>query len=283
MTEASGQLARVPSTLRQVFLLAGFQLRDYLRSRRFLLLFALVAVIGAILTAVLAHYRPPGLISDAPSFYTGFWGMGVPYVIVFAGVICGGDAIAGEFQNKTGYFLMGLPIRRTTVYAGKYIAAFVASFAAVVFFALILVGNAVFYLGTGAFTGLFLVSFGLATVYLLALLGATFLFSSMFKTSTYATLVVAVLFLFGFTILQDLVTFLIKVEPWMVISYANGVIGDVFLTPYPAHVASVPTGFGRGEMTVYNPTVPEGIAIMIGYFLLTTLLGLVLFEREEFA
>jgi ABC-2 type transport system permease protein len=284
-TGPNGKRARVPSTLRQVFLLAGFQLRDYLRSRRFLLLFGLVAVIGAILTAVLAQFRPANLLSDAPSFYAAFWGGGVPYVIVFAGVICGGDAIAGEFQNKTGYFLMGLPIRRATVYAGKYIAAFVASFAAVVFYALLLIGNAVFYLGAGAFTGVFLGSFALATVYLLALLGATFLFSSLFKTSTYATLVVAVLFLFGFTLLQDLVTALIKVEPWMVISYANGVIGDVFLNPYPAHISTVRAGFGprAAEMTVYNPTVPEGLAIMVGYFVLTTLLGLALFEREEFA
>jgi hypothetical protein len=41
--------------------------------------------------------------------------------------------------------------------------------------------------------------------------------------------------------------------------------------------------FGGGPaQTLYNPTVPEGVAIMLGYFLAMTLLGLFLFEREEF-
>jgi hypothetical protein len=33
----------------------------------------------------------------------------------------------------------------------------------------------------------------------------------------------------------------------------------------------------------YNPTYPEGILIMVGYFVFTTLGGLLLFEREEFS
>jgi ABC-2 type transport system permease protein len=247
----------------------------------------LVVVIGVIVTAVVGYYRPAMFLTNSGTFYATLWGGGVTVVIVFAGVIFGGDAIAGEFQNRTGYFLMGLPIRRATVYLGKYIAAFVASLGAVVIFALILVANSTYYFGGGAFTAGFGESFVLAIVYLLALLGSTFLFSSLFKTSTYATLVVAVLFLFGFMLLQALIQGLAHVTPWFILTYADTVIGGVFNTACMSspgtHTCSTPgPGGTMFTTTVTNATIPEGVAIMLGYFVITAIVGLLLFEREEF-
>jgi hypothetical protein len=63
----------------------------------------------------------------------------------------------------------------------------------------------------------------------------------------------------------------------MIVTYASAVIGTVFNNPYPAHIVTA------GGMTVYTPTIAEGVAIMLGYFVLTSLVGLLLFEREEFA
>jgi ABC-2 type transport system permease protein len=273
-----------PHSMEQVFRLARYQLRDYLLSRRFILMLGIVAILGVIITAVLGYYRPASLLDSSNSLYSTIWASGITVVIVFAGVIFGGDAIAGEFQNKTGYFLMGLPVRRATVYTGKYIAAFVSSLVAVLAFAAILLGNGAYYFGTGAFTGAFLESLILSVVYMLALLGATFMFSSMFKTSTYAVLVVAVLFIFGFTILQELISGLVKIEPWFIISYADSVIGYPFLSTLPAHVVQMPVGPGGSTtLTTYNPTYLEGVLIMLGYFVGTALLGLLLFEREEFS
>jgi ABC-2 type transport system permease protein len=286
VADESAVLRRSPSSAVQVIRLARYQLRDFLLSRRFILMLGIVAILGIILTAVVGYYRPASLLGTSNNFYGQIWAGGVTIVIVFAGVIFGGDAIAGEFQNKTGYFLMGLPVKRTTVYSGKYIAAFVSSLVAVLAFALILVGNAAFYFGSGAFTLDFVESFLLAVVYLLALLGATFLFSSLFKTSTYAVLVVAVMFIFGFSILQALVAGLVRIEPWFIISYASPVIGYPFDSVIPPHVVHTALGGpgGRGPViTSYNPTYVEGVVIMLGYFLVTAIAGLLLFEREEFS
>ncbi|HLF06917.1 MAG TPA: ABC transporter permease [Thermoplasmata archaeon] len=271
----------VPRSIDQILILARYQLRDYIRSRRFMILFALITVIGGIITAVVGYYRP-AFLDSAASFYATIWGSGVTFVIVLAGIFFGGDAIAGEFQNRTGYFLMGLPIRRITVYAGKYIAALVASFAILLYFAAILLANGIFYFGGGAFPWQFGASFGLASVYILALLGATFLFSSMFKTSTYATLLTAVLFLFGFTILEALVSGLAGSEPWMIISYSDGIIANIFVDPYPPHVVTT-QGPGGNSFTQYNPTIGTGVGIMVAYFVLSGLGGLFFFERKEFS
>jgi ABC-2 type transport system permease protein len=279
----------VGTSLEQILKLARYQFRDYLRSRRYVLMMTLVGIIGLIITAVIGYFRPEGLVgsaSDNLGFYGTLWGGGVTVVIVFAGIIFGGDAIAGEFQNKTGYFLMGLPIRRATVYIGKYLAALAASFTAVLAFLIILLANGLYYFGGNAFPWQLGASFALALVYMLALVGATFMFSSLFKTSTYATLVVAVLFLFGFSILQVLVSDLWKIEPWFILSYADSIIGNVFANPFPAHEVTV-TSFGPGgrmtSVTTFNASIAEGVSIMLGYFAITSVLGLVLFEREEFS
>ncbi|MCI4336764.1 MAG: ABC transporter permease [Thermoplasmata archaeon] len=271
-----------PSSPVQALRLTRYQLRDYLLSQRFILMMAIVVIIGVILTAVVGHYRPHSLIDNSNDLYSVLWAMFVYVVIVFAGIIFGGDAIAGEFQNKTGYFLMGLPIRRATAYVGKYLAAFVASMVAVVLYAVIMLANGVFYFGGGAFTLAFAESFLLATLYTLALLGAVFLFSSLFKTSTYAVLVVAVLFLFAFSILQEVLILVVNIEPWMLISYAASVIGYPFASTLPTHVVHLVDGVSSSPIVGYNPTYPEGILILLGYFVLTTVGGLLLFEREEF-
>ncbi len=264
----------LPSDEHQAFRLMRFQLRDYLRSRRFLLMTALTLAIAAILTLVVAHFRG-GLVSSPAAFYGSFWGGGVVVLIVFAGIIYGGDAIAGEFQHKTGYFLMGLPLKRGTIYQGKLLAAYLASVTAVVLYLAILLLNGIYYFGMNAFPWQLGASLLLALVYLAALLGTTFLFSSLFKTSAYAILVVAVLFLFGFGIAQDLVESLVKIEPWFLLSYASPVIGNIFANPYP----TTSTSFG---VTNYVASVPEAVLIMVIYFVVTTVVGYLLFSREQF-
>jgi len=285
---ASITLGTVPETWRQSLLLSRYQFRDYLRSRRFVLMMVIVGAIGAIISFILAYYHGTatvaGLTSSSDAFYGSLWGGGAYVVIIFSGIIFGGDAIAGEFQNKTGYFLMGLPLRRTAVYVGKFLAALAASIVAMVVYLLILVANGAAYLGTGFFPVALVESFLIALLYLLALLGSVFLFSSLFKNSLYAVLVVAILFLFGFTILEDLVVGLVKIEPWFIIDYARVTITYPFLSTLPPHVETITTRTPGGPITstTYNPTYPEGLAIMAGYFILTALAGLFLFEREEF-
>lgn len=281
--DVDGTLGQVPGTVRQALILSRYQFRDYLRSRRFILMLSIVAVIGVIISTLLAYYRPSTLLDNPNDFYGGLWAGGASFLILFAGIIFGGDAIAGEFQNKTGYFLMGLPVRRATVYAGKYLAVLLASLISILVYLAILIGNAAYYLGGSALSdpGQLLGSFALALLYLLALMGFIFLFSSLFKTSLYAVLVVAVLFLFGFSIIQSVYLALVHAEPWFLLSYANGVVGYP-LTGVPEHIVRATNPFSGQTTTTYNPTYAEGIGVMALYWILTSVLGLFLFEREEF-
>lgn len=272
----------VPSSLTQVGITMKYTFLDYFRSRRFFILLTIALLISALLTFVVGYYRPASFLTSDLSFYSGWWGNSATYVIVLSGIFFGGDAISGEFQNKTGYFGLPNPIRRSSVYIGKWLAAFFASTVILGVFTAITVSNGMYYFGLNV-PYQFGESVLFAWFYLAAVLGFTFFFSSLFKSSSMSILVTAILFLFAFTLIQTLVANLVQIEPWFMLTYGAQIIGNVLMVPYPPH--SVVNNFGpRGgiSITTFNVQVPEGLAIIGLYFIITAILGLVLFERKEF-
>jgi ABC-2 type transport system permease protein len=284
---ASAAARQAPGSLQQVTKLTRYQLREYVRGRRYVALLGIIVAIGAIITAVVAHFHGARSTSGQ-LFYGTYWGSGASFVVVLAAVFFGGDAIAGEFQNKTGYFLMGLPVRRATVYIGKFIAAFLATISVMLVFLGILVANGAYYFGSGALPWQLGVSLVIAIVYTGAVLAAAFLFSSLFKTSAYGFLLTAVLFLVGFTLLQALIADLANLQPYMIISYASSTIGTVFGSGVNWSLSGVKTvstmmvGPRMVTTTTYTAGVAQGIVLMLAYFIESFAVGLWLFEREEF-
>jgi ABC-2 type transport system permease protein len=286
MTEPTPPRNQIPNSINQVGITTRYTFRDYLRSRRFVILLGIMLLISAILTGVIGYYRPAGFLASPLSFYSGWWGMSATFVVILSGIFFGGDAISGEFQNKTGYFTLPNPIRRSSVYIGKWISAFIASSIVLFIFTAITVANEAYYFGLSV-PWQFGESFLFAWFYLVAVLGFTFFFSSLFKSTSYSILVTAILFLFAFTLIQTLISALAQIEPWFILTYGSGIIGNVLNPIYPAHIATTAGFGGRGAasaptFTTFNTTIPEGLAIIAIYFLVTAALGLVLFERKEF-
>jgi ABC-2 type transport system permease protein len=273
---------RVPSSLTQIGITMKYTFIDYFRSRRFFILLTITLIISAILTVLVGYYRPPSFISDALAFYSSWWGRSATFVIILSGIFFGGDAISGEFQNKTGYFGIPNPIRRSSIYVGKWLSAFIAATIIFAIFATITVGNGLYYFGANV-----PIQFGesllYAWFYLAAVMGFTFFFSSLFKSSSMSILVTAILFLFVFSLIQEIVASLVNIEPWFIITYGAGVIGNILTVPYPKPIVTQTFGAqGRITLTTYNATVPEGLAIIALYFIVTAAIGLLLFERKEF-
>jgi ABC-2 type transport system permease protein len=273
---------KVPGSLVQVGITMKYTLLDYVRSRRFFILLTLAVVISAILTFVVGYYRPAVFLASDLSFYSGWWGNIAVYVIVLSGVFFGGDAISGEFQNKTGYFGVPNPIRRSSIYIGKWLSALIASTVILAVFAAITVGNGLYYFPS--VPSEFGLSLLFAWFYLVAVLGFTFFFSSLFKSSSMSILVTLILFLFAFNIIQLFIANFAQIEPWFLLTYGAQIIGNILTVPYPP--ATSETRFGQGgngpTFRTFNATVPEGLAIIGVYFIITTLFGLLLFERKEF-
>jgi ABC-type transport system involved in multi-copper enzyme maturation permease subunit len=93
-------------------------------------------------------------------------------------------------------------------------------------------------------------------------------------------LVSAILFLFSFNLMQLFIQAFIQIEPWFIITYGAEIISNIFTVPYPLHAITISDA--DQTFTMFNVTVPEGLAIMGLYIVVTTLVGLFLFKRKEF-
>jgi ABC-2 type transport system permease protein len=269
----------VPSSIKQVGIITKYTFLDYFRSRRFLILAIITLLIGFLLTFAVGYYNPPGFKQSALDFYSNWWGNATTFVVILSGIFFGGDAISGEFQNKTGYFSIPNPIRRSSIYVGKWLAAFIASTVILGVFTVITLGNGLAYFGLNV-PFQFWESLLFTWIYLVAVLGVTFFFSALFKSSSIAILTTVILFLFAFNIVELIMTAFAQVEPWFILTYGAGIISSVFSVPYPPHTTVLDAG--PLHLTTYVATIPEGIVIMAVYFLVTFILGLLLFQRKEF-
>jgi ABC-2 type transport system permease protein len=266
---------RVPSGSAQCRYQAEFEFMNYIRSTRFYVLLVIIATIGMAIMAVIYVYRPQALLSSSVSFYSVAWGSLVSLCVILSGIFFGADAISTEFQNKTGNYLLPNPVRRSSVFIGKFIASFLASAIAIGVYAAITIADAAIYFGLSIPCQL-VESFAFALFFILPVLGISFFISSLFKNNSFSILLSAIL-LFGFNYVMPLITSLSNSEPWYILSYGAGIIANI-ISPsgYPPHVAVI------AGIYSYHVTVPEGLAIMLVYFIATTVLGIILFEMEDF-
>ncbi len=275
---------KVPSSMAQVRITMKYTFLDYFRSRRFFILLIITLLIAALLTIIVAWRRPASFLASNLGFYSSWWGGAITFVIILSGIFFGGDAISGEFQNKTGYFGIPNPIRRSSIYVGKWLSAFLAATAILVVFTVITIVNGVYYFGSSGVPYQFVWSLLFAWFYLAAVMGLTFFFSSLFKSSSISILVTVILLLFGFTLIQTLVSDLVGIEPWFVLTYGAGIIGNILNATYPPSSVVTTSIFGHRTITTttFYASVPQGLVIIGLYFIITAILGLILFERKEF-
>ncbi|HKW05612.1 MAG TPA: ABC transporter permease [Nitrososphaerales archaeon] len=264
----------VPSGLAQCVTQTEFV--NYLRSTRFYILLSIVATIGIAIMAVMYVYKPANYVSSPIAFYSLWWGTVVNLCVILTDIFFGADAISTEFQNKTGYYLIPNPVRRSSIFIGKWTASFLASAIAIGVYGAITLADGTIYFGLNV-PYQFGESFLFALFYIFPILGVSFLISSVFKNNSYSILVTAILLLFGFNYIAPLITGLSNTEPWYVLSYGAGIITNVLSSSgYPANEV------GIGGSSTYYATIPEGLAIMLAYFLASTIIGMILFEREDF-
>ena len=284
--------ARV-STLTQIGTMTKYNFLNYFRARRFYVMLAIIVIIAGLMTGLVAYFQPAsflnfqaGKVQGALGFYGAGWGSFANFVIILSAAFFGGDAISGEFQNRTGYFLVPNPIRRSAIYVGKYLAALAASSIILGIFALIMIGNGLYYF-PGTFPWEFAQSIGFSWLYLIAALSLTFAFSSLFKSSSISILMSVILLLFVFDVVDEVVVIVANVEPWFSITYGAGIISNILTVPYPEHYNPNTLGNSTGpgsrfRVPAYNATVPEGLAILLIYFAVMGLIGLWLFQKKEF-
>ena len=140
-------------------------------------------------------------------------------------VFFAGDAIAGEYESKTGFLLFTNPIKKNVLWIGKYLAGFFAVTLLMIFtYIIIAVSLLIIY---HQIPWQMFESFGLALFYAAAVLSITFLFSAISRGSMGAT-IMTLLFIWVVSNIVESVLALTGNPYWFTLTAGGNSIATVY-------------------------------------------------------
>jgi ABC-2 type transport system permease protein len=216
----------------------GYEFLKHFRRKRLYIILALTLVAELavlILVPVLGDGFPDNIMVMAALLSVG------PSLATLGAIFFAGDAIAGEFESKTGYILFTNPVKRTTLVIGKFLACYASVLL------LIILGYVIVAISLLAIYGSVpietLSSFGLCLLYAGAVLSVTFFFSSIMKGAMSAT-VFTLVFIMVISSIIDSVLMMTGQPHWFMLS-TNG---DSIATVYGGYEAFMEGFGGMGSM-----------------------------------
>ena len=223
------------SEFEKLKVITKYEFLKHLRRKR---LYAVMGIVIAVVLSILIGLPAFGVgYPDEVTAMAGMLSVSATFASIGA-VFFAGDAIAGEFERKTGYILFPTPVRRTIMVIGKYLACYVA----VVL--IVLLGYGIVCVSLLGIYGQIPIEVGTSFVLCLlfggSVLSLTFFFSSISKGAMGATVMtLAFIMLISGTI--DGVLMMADQPSWFLLSRA----GDAIIMVYPGFKAMT-AGMGIG-------------------------------------
>ncbi|OGO31326.1 MAG: hypothetical protein A2Z29_05380 [Chloroflexi bacterium RBG_16_56_11] len=267
------------SELEKLRVVIGYEFLKHIRRRRLYVIMGIALVAEAlvlILIPALQDGYPSSVMVMAAILTVG------PSLAALGAVFFAGDAIAGEFEGRTGFILFTNPIKKITLWTGKYLASFLAVTLLIIFsYIIIAVSLGVIY---GEVPVEIVESFGLCVLYAAAVLSVTFLFSAVSKGAMGATVMTLVFIWVISGILESVLAF--TGNPyWFVISAGGDSIALVYGN-MQTFMAGLGLGDGRFEdvFSGYEPlTVGMAAWGMIIYLVVGFAVSLWISRRRQLA
>jgi ABC-2 type transport system permease protein len=242
--------------LRQSRVVMKYEFRKHLEGKKILLFGGLIAAVLLLLT-VLPYVFGDGLPEDASKLGSLYLMFGSLIVLIAATLFTSG-AIASEFEERTALILFTKPIRKWSIYLGKYVASCLLGIVfMVVYYAIV---TAVSLAVTGSIPPHFAASLGLTVLYVLSTSGIAMMISSFAKKSSTAAILTFITLLLLISIVTGVLT-MYNVDTWFMLDDASN------------HISTCITGeSGTGAAA----------GIMGIWALITTALGYFIFKKREF-
>jgi len=204
-----------------------------------------------------------------------------PSLATIGAIFLAGDAIAGEFESKTGLMLFPNPVRRITLVTGKYLACYVAVALVIAFGHLILSSSLVAIYGHVPVETV--KSFGLCLLFAGSVLSVTFFFSSVSKGAMGA-IVRTLFFIILISGAADSAFMLAGKPRWFLLS-TNG---ESIITAYGGYElllgGTLPPGMSiRPEVLLRAPDINLMIVSMVIYLVVGLGLSILISRRRQLA
>ncbi|WP_337859950.1 ABC transporter permease [Ferroplasma sp.] len=270
------------SDVNQYMVALKYQLKSYIRTRRFigLLIFTIIISIG--ITALILHDEYSMLKAGTPLFYFYNYLSGFSAdLVVIIGAFFGGDIISTDTGTNAAYYSLVQPVRRSVLFLGRYTAALILSFIIVLVYFVVGMGSS-FYL-YGKVTPVIFEGLGILVLFLAAAISFAALFSGIFKGQSSGIIVSVLLLFIGFPIIDTFVGTIGGIDPLFSLDFAGEIMYLIFDNPYPAAKVVSPSGFARGAGSFYtfSPTVMQGLGVLIAYLVICGLIAIILYSRRQ--
>jgi len=252
-----------------------YEFLKHIRRKRLYIILALTLVAEItvlVLIPLLAGDYPDNVLLMAAMLTIG------PMLGAFGAIFFAGDAIAGEFESRTGYILLTNPVKKTTLWLGKYIAGAIAVIIVMLFSYLISAIALMVIYGEVPFE--IVRSLGQAILYAMAMLSVTFFFSSISKGAMGATVITLVFVFIISSIIQSVLVFTGN-DYWYLISAGGDSITLVYggLELYIDEMA----GGAPVEMLYQTPDIGQLSLGMSIYFVVGLVLSIWIAGRRQLA
>jgi len=202
------------------------------------------------------------------------------FIIIFAACFFFSGIICLEYDKKTGYIIFP-KINKFKLLTGKYLGNLTLIIGVVTIFYCTL-GLFCWYFYGISFNMLYLASFGISIIYVVAI-SSFVTFLSSFMKSVNTTIITSIMILFiGFQMVDQLVTvFLPDFEPIYSMQYASNLISSILELPFPdpRYVDRVIMEFSIRRWI--SPTFETGIIVLLIYLITSLLLAAIIFKRRQ--
>ena len=270
--------------IKHVFTIMRLEFHKNWASRRFLGFMAFVILFVSVIALApnfLDGWSYPDYPYDMMQYYIGpaldlgSW-IFIPIVSlisILSAIIFSSTSLRSEYKERTGLLLFSKPIRKGSIFVGKFLTAFLTSVFMMILYCLLAVA-ATYIITDGIYDGVWLAILS-SIPYIFAITGIVFFIGSLFKRGSAITLIsFSILLLAGF--LCDIFTTAEMInEYWFNLFYANDLIGYSYLWGTTDHLSEVLIDIG------YMSPI-ESVLVMLGWGFLTGICSFLIYRTKSF-
>ncbi|TES84918.1 MAG: ABC transporter permease [Dehalococcoidia bacterium] len=264
------------SELEKLRIVVGYEFLKHIRRKRLYVILGLTLIAELavlILVPVLGDGFPDSVMVMAALLSVG------PALATIGAIFFAGDAIAGEFESKTGFILFTNPVKRSTLVIGKYLACYAAVALLVILGYVIVAISLLAIYGTVPIETLS--SFGLCLLYAGSVLSVTFFFSSISKGAMGAT-VITLVFIMVISGIIDSILMMTGQPHWFMLSTNGDTISTVY-GGYEVFMGGLGGGGGMMPFELETPDIGLSVISMVGYLAVGFLLSIWISKRRQLA
>lgn len=255
--------------LRQSYVVMKNELRKHLRGKKILIFSALMVAMIFLIT-VLPYLVGGGLPTDSSALISMYLGFSSILALLAATLFTSGT-IVSEFEERTALILFTRPIKKWSIFLGKFAASLVLGIAFMgLFYAIVAVISAVM---TGVVPSDLIVSLMLLCAYVVGASGIAMMISAIMKKSSTSAILTFVTLLMLISIVT-MVLQQVNVNTWFMIDTASASVTYCLsgIREMLAHIGVI----------IPAPNVLQDFSVMVVWGIVTAVIAFFIFRKREF-